>query len=271
MLGLVLGGGGAKGYAHIGVLKVLEELRVKPDIIVGTSMGSLVGGFYAAGYSAAQIEQLALQIDKKKKRWLFPLRLSRKGFIDGKRVVRYLTPYLGNKRIEDLPVRYAAITFDIESREEVVIDHGELIPAIRASISIPVAFMPHRYAGRVLIDGGFPNPVPVTAAFKIGAVKVIAVNVLTTSAYPQVSLSSKIPSGKVYSMKKILETTMDIISSRLIEYEMTKAGGALLINVNTEGIDISHFEKARPAIERGYKEARRRKNDIQKFINLPNI
>jgi NTE family protein len=266
MLGLVLGGGGAKGYAHIGVLKVLEELKVKPDIVVGASMGSLVGGFYAAGYSVAQIEQLALQIDKKKKRWLFPLRLSKKGLIDGKRVVQYLTPYLGGKRIEDLPVRYAATAVDIESREEVVIDHGGLIPAIRASISIPVAFMPLEYAGRLLIDGGFPNPVPVSVACRMGAEKIVGVNVLTTSAYPQVPLMSKIPTGKTYSMKKVLEMTMDIISSRLIDFEMNKAGDTLLINVNTEGIDISHFEKAGLAIERGYNEARRRMHDIQKFL-----
>ncbi len=268
MLGLVLGGGGAKGYAHIGVLKVFDELGVKPEIVVGASMGSLVGGFYAAGYPAARIEQLALEIDKKRKKWLFPLHLSKKGFIDGRRVVEYLIPYLGDKRIEDLPLRYAATAVDIESREEVIIDHGGLIPAIRASISIPVAFMPHQYAGRVLIDGGFPNPVPVSVAFRMGATRVIGVNVLTTSAYPQVSLTAKIPSGKTYSMKKVLETTMDIISSRLIDFEMTGAGETLLINVNTEGIDISHFEKAKPAIERGYQEARRRMHDIQKYVKI---
>ncbi len=255
MLGLVLGGGAAKGYAHIGVIKLLEELKIKPDIVVGASMGSLIGGFYAKGFSAQKMEEIALQIDKKKKKELFRFSISKKGFINGRNVVKFLAPYLGNTKIEDLPIKYAAVAADIEENAEIVIDHGDLIQAIRSSIAIPVVFTPNKYSGRILIDGGFINPVPVDVAINLGARKIIAVNVIQRFEYPQIQISARDESGKKYNMKDIFIKTFDLISSRLIDYDIKQLKNGVWIDIDTTGIGLSQFEKAIQAIERGYIQA----------------
>ena len=264
MLGLVLGGGAVKGYAHIGALRVLEERGIKPDIVVGTSMGALIGGFYAAGFNSKRIEEIALKIDRKKKRWLFKPHISKKGFVEGRNVVKFLSHYLSGKRIEELPIKFASVTTDIENEVEVVIDRGDLIQAIRASISIPVVFMPHNYAGRILIDGGFVNPLPISVAQKLGAEKIIAVNVLRKIDYPQSGISSVPSSGKAYNMKKVFLETFELITSRLINYEVQQMKDGILVNINTKGIGMSRFEEAKKAIDRGYEETRKYLRSISK-------
>ncbi len=265
MLALVLGGGAAKGYAHIGVLKVLDEMEIKPDIIVGASMGALVGGFAAAGFSIQEIEDISVRVDKKKKKWLFKLHLSKKGFVDGKNVVKYLNTYLGGKKIEELPVKFGCIATDIEENCQIVIDKGNLVQGIRAAISIPGVFMAYRYAGHVLIDGGFVNPVPIGVAQKLGAKKVIAVNVLRRVDYKTNILMSKAPSNKTYTIKKVLVETIDYATSKLIDHELLKMEDGILINLNTKGIGLSHFEKAREAIDLGYKQAQRYCKALERF------
>lgn len=267
MLGLVLGGGAAKGYAHVGVLKVLEEEGIKPDIIVGASMGALIGGFYAAGFNSKKLEQICVKIDKKKKKWLFKLHISKKGFVDGKNVIKYLKPYLGAKKIEELPIKFIAISTDIENRSEIIIDKGNLIQAIRSAISIPVVFMPHNYAGRVLIDGGFVNPLPITVAQKFGAKKIIAVNVLRKIDYKQCEISSVQPTNKTYNMKKVFLEISDYIFSRLIDYQLLYLKNGILININTKGIGLSHFEKAREAIDRGYDQTQKYRKDLKHLVS----
>ncbi len=265
MLGLVLGGGAAKGYAHIGVIKVLEEEGIKPDLIVGASMGALAGGLYAAGFSAQELEKIASKVDKKTKKWLFPLRISKKGLVDGKNVIKYLTPYLGNKRIEDLPIKYASVATDIEEEAEIIIDRGNLVQAIRASISIPVVFVPYLYRGRVLIDGGFVSPVPITVAQKLGAKKIIAVNVLRRIVYKQQEISSVLPTDKSHSIKKVFLDTVELATSRLIDYQMMHLKDGILININTAGIGLSQFERAREAIDRGYEQAKKYRKALARF------
>ena len=265
MLALVLGGGAAKGYAHIGVLKVLEEIGIKPHIIVGASMGALVGGFVAAGLSVQELVDISVKVDKKKKKWLFKLHLSKKGLVDGKNVVKYLNTYLGNKKIEELPVKFCCIATDIEENCQIVIDKGDLVQGIRAAISIPGVFMPHRYAGHVLIDGGFINPLPISVAQELGAKKVIAVNVLRRVNYQTNILTSKTPSNKTYTIKKIVVETIDYAFSRLIDYELSNMEDGILINLNTKGIGLSHFEKAREAIDLGYKQTQKYCKALERF------
>ncbi|MEO0096379.1 MAG: patatin-like phospholipase family protein [candidate division WOR-3 bacterium] len=267
MLGLVLGGGAAKGYAHIGVIKFLEELNIKPDIVVGASMGSLIGGFYAKGFTAQKMEEIALQIDKKKKKELFRFQLSKKGFINGKNIVKFLKPYLGNTKVEDLPLKYAAVATDIEDNAEIVIDRGDLIQAIRSSIAIPIVFTPNKYSGRILIDGGFINPVPVDVAIYLGAKKIIAVNVLQRFEYPQVQIAARQNSEKSYNIKDIFVKTFDLISSRLIEYDIKQLKNGVWIDIDTTGIGLSQFEKAKEAIERGYIQARKYKEKLLQLIS----
>lgn len=271
MLGLVLGGGAAKGYAHIGVIKYLEELNIKPDIIVGASMGSLVGGFYAKGYNADEMAKIALKIDKKKKKELFNIHIAKSGFIDGKNIVKFLKPYLGDISIEELSIKYAAVATDIEENNEIVIDRGDLIQAIRASISIPVVFFPHKYQGRILIDGGFINPVPVDITKNLGANKIIAVNVLPRFTYAQYPISKKQESGKKYNIKQVFIKTFDLISSRLIYYELEKLNEGVWIDIDTQGIGMSQFEKAKEAIERGYTQAKKYRASLQKLLKYNRV
>lgn len=265
MLGLVLGGGAAKGYAHIGAIKVLEEEGIKPDIVVGASMGALIGGFYAAGFNSNKMEEITGKVDKKKKKWLFKLHISKKGFVDGRNVIKYLTPYLQDKKIEELPIKYAAISTDIEEHSEIIIDKGDLTQAIRAAISIPVVFMPHNYLGRILIDGGFINPLPITVAQKLGAKKIIAVNVLHRVDYKQNKISSVPPSNKIYNIKQVFLETFDYMTSRLIDYEIMHLKDSIVININTKNIRMSQFEKAKQVIEIGYKETQKYRKELIRF------
>jgi NTE family protein len=268
MLGLVLGGGAAKGYAHIGVIKVLDEIGIRPDIVVGASMGSLVGGFYAAGFTGKRMEEIALQVDKRKKRWLFPIRPNKRGFIDGRRVIKYLTEHLGATKIEDLPVKYAALATDIENHKELVINRGNLVFAIRASIAIPVVFTPFEHGGRILTDGGFVNPLPVTVAQDMGADRIIAVNVMPWVDYKRVEMTLQEPSGRDYNLRKVFRETSDIITSRLIDRELMFLKNGVVIHVDTSKIGLSSFEKARLAIDLGYETAKGKIEDIIKFSPL---
>ncbi len=177
VVGLVLSSGGARGAAHTGVLKVLEEHHVPVDIIVGTSMGAMVGGAYAAGVSIERIEAEWLETDiiRVARNLLptFPLR----GWSSGSGVYRMLHSLLGDARIEELPIKFAAVATDIETGEEVIIQEGRLVEAIRASSSVPGLFVPAEHRGRFLVDGGLVNPLPVDVARRLGAEMVIAVDV----------------------------------------------------------------------------------------------
>jgi len=267
VLGLVLGGGAAKGYAHIGVLKVLDEEGIRPDIVVGASMGALVGGFYAAGFTGKELEEIACRVDKRTKRWLLEFTLSSQGLVDGKNVIKYLDDYLKEKTIEQLPMKFAAVATDVENETEVILDRGDLVQAIRAAISIPVVFTPHLYSGRILIDGGFVNPMPVTLAQQLGATKIIAVNVLHKPGYDQVRLDPRVPSNKKYSMKKVLDQTIALIFARLTDHQARHLKNGLLVNVDTRGIGVSQFEKGKEAIARGYEEADKHRKAIRKAVS----
>jgi len=174
---LVLGGGGARGLAHIGVLKVLEKNNVPIHHIVGTSMGAFVGGFYAAGTNIKLMEQLALSVDRKFVAQMLSPSLSMSGLVDGERVRSYLDEFLGNANIEDLGIPFSSVATDLTTGDELIFSSGSLVDAIMASIAIPALFKPVRYQGRYLVDGGLVNPLPVSIAHKLGANVVIAVNV----------------------------------------------------------------------------------------------
>jgi len=175
-IALVLGSGAARGLAHIGVLKVLEEKNITVDIVVGSSMGALVGGAYAAGLSANEMEEIACETN-----WLrvaklfFPSRLQREGLIDGRRIEEFLIALVGEQKIEDLKIPFAAVATDIWTGEEIVLRSGSLVKAIRASTSFPFLFSPIKINGRFLVDGGVVNPLPVNVARDLGADIVIAV------------------------------------------------------------------------------------------------
>ena len=176
-IALVLGSGGARGLAHIGVLKCLEEHHIPIHSIAGTSIGALVGGLYASGIDAEAMEEVVNSIDKFAMAKIFMPKLSTAGIVDTVRVKKFIQKFVGEKRIEKLPVEFRAVSTDLITGEEVVFDKGLVVDAILASIAIPALFHPFYYQGRYLVDGGLCNPLPVSVAHRMQTQYSIAVNV----------------------------------------------------------------------------------------------
>lgn len=171
---LVLGGGGCRGFGHIGVLRVLEREGLRPDLVVGSSAGSLVGALHAAGLDAASIERLGARLNPNMLRdWVFP----GLGMFSGAGIARFVRTYARRTQIESLPVRFAAVAADLRTGEQVVLDSGDLGLAVQASSSAPGLLEPVRLGGRLLVDGNIASPVPVGAARRLGAKRVLAVDV----------------------------------------------------------------------------------------------
>lgn len=189
-IGIALGGGAARGWAHIGVLKALAEMGVRPDIMAGTSIGALVG-------AASQVDQLDALED-----WvcglarldilrLMDARLSGGGFMRGDRLMRALSHYVEDRNIEDLPIPFAVVATDLDTGHEVWLREGSLQDAVRASIALPGLFSPVRLGDRWLLDGGLVNPVPVSVCRALGADIVIAVNLNRDTLDPALARNKK--------------------------------------------------------------------------------
>jgi NTE family protein len=174
-IGLALGGGAARGWAHIGVLRALVSAGIRPDVIAGTSIGALVGGAWAAG-RLDSLEEWARAITKRRVLGLLDFRLGGSGLISGSRLGQLMQTNLGDIAVEDLDTRFAAIATEIGSGHEIWLTRGRLTDAIRASYALPGIFSPVKVAGRWLMDGALVNPIPVSAARALGARVVIAVN-----------------------------------------------------------------------------------------------
>jgi len=175
-IGLALGSGGARGLAHIGVIKVLEENNIPIDYIAGSSIGAMVGGFYASGLSVKEIEEIALSTDWRRVFSTLFEPSSKKGLIGGEKVKTFIEEYIDGKTFETCKIPFAAVATDLKTGEVVVLDKGEMASAIRASVSIPLIFKPVEIDGRTLADGGLSAPIPAEIARNIGADIVIAVN-----------------------------------------------------------------------------------------------
>ena len=174
-IGLVLGGGAARGFAHIGVIKTLMAKGLVPEVIAGTSIGAVVGGCYAAGHLDA-LEAWARSLTSRSVLSYLDVNLSGSGLIWGHRLARRLEAELGGITIDDLPFRFAAIATEIGTGHEIWLTRGNLVEAMRASYTLPGIFAPVRLGGRWLVDGTLVNPVPVAAARALGARLVLAVN-----------------------------------------------------------------------------------------------
>ena len=174
-VGLALGSGSARGGAHIGVIRALSEAGIRIHCVAGTSIGAVVGAVFASGKLDA-LEEVAIGLDWKQVVRFFDVVFPKSGLIDGKKVADFVRGHVRGKNIEDLPIPFSAVATDLATGREVIIQDGDLIEAIRASISVPGIFTPVRREGRVLADGGLVNPVPVTVAREMGADFVIAVD-----------------------------------------------------------------------------------------------
>ncbi len=209
-LGLVLGGGGVRGLAHVGVLKVLEEAGVTVDLLAGTSMGGVVGALYAAGMTAEQIERevMALSTTASLRR-LIDIRPSYRGLVRGERIYNLIAETIGAEiTFADLDLPLAMVAVDAVSGCEVILNSGKVADAVRATISVPGIFKPVEVDGMVLVDGGVLNNVPTDVAQKMGADTLMAVDVMpdfsrNTPGQPLVELAIDPPSLPTFLQEAI--------------------------------------------------------------------
>ena len=193
-IGLALGGGGARGFAHIVVIRALIEHGINPDVIVGTSIGAVVGGCHAAG----RLDLLADWARRLTRRGLLSyldISLSGSGLIGGGKLAAQLDATLSDTAIEALPIRFATITTEVGTGHEIWLTRGRLVDAMRASYALPGIFPPISLAGRWLVDGALVNPVPVSAARVLGARLVIAVNLNSDILGRSITMGGEMPGG----------------------------------------------------------------------------
>ena len=181
---LVLGSGGARGYAHIGVIEILEKNGIKPDFIVGTSAGSIVGSIYASGKSADELKDIALNLQPNDVR---DLTIRLKGFFVGEKVENYINKQVENMQLQDLKIPMYVVATELKTGRKAVFNYGNTGQAVRASISIPSMFIPAKIGEEEFVDGGLVSPVPVEIARNLGADIIIAVDILAQPAYTETS------------------------------------------------------------------------------------
>ena len=184
IVALVLGSGGARGYAHIGVIKVLEQQGIRPDFIVGTSAGSIVGSIYASGKTADELRDIALNMKANDVR---DIKLDMKGFFDGKKVENYVNQQVNNTPLELLKTPMYVVATELKEGKKVVFNYGNTGQAVRASVSIPSMFVPTKIGKDEYVDGGLVSPVPVDVARDLGADIIIAVDILAQPMHTETS------------------------------------------------------------------------------------
>lgn len=255
---LVLSGGGALGFSHIGVIKVLQKYNVPIDIVVGTSMGSLVGASYSAGLTVKQMIDFACKfrtID------LFDFNFDNSGLFSGKGVMREINKFLPEINIEQLDKSFACVATDLLSEREIVFKVGSLRDAVRSSISIPGIFVPFKKDDMMLVDGGLLNNMPEDVAMEMGADIIISVDVLD-----KFKLNKK--------PKNIIETLMYSLAVSTKEVQTIKSCYSDIV-LKPDMKDLSQLsfskEKTLLAIRRGEKEAEAHIKEILKLINSTNV
>lgn len=217
-MGLALGSGSARGLAHIGVLKTLEQAGIQIGYIAGTSIGALIGGAYAAGITTDELSGIAHNLDWKRLIKLFMPSFSRKALISDREVNDFLESLFSDVRIENLQIPFCAVAADLVSGERVVISEGKLSDAVRASISIPIIFKPVKYGGRLLIDGGLVDPVPVESVYKMGAKCVAAVPLTRPSFSEKPGKQIKIAVKNKFHLKLEFDPKLSPIFDRLSRF-----------------------------------------------------
>lgn len=301
-LGLALGSGSARGWAHIGVIRVLNEWGIKPDIICGCSIGALVGGAYAAG-RLDELEAWLLTLKRKDVISFFDVSLMSGGLISGERLMGFFRKSFGDPHIESLPLPFSAIATDLETGHEVWLRSGSVLDAVRASISMPGIFTPVRLGDRLLVDGGLINPVPVSTCRAMGADIVIAVNMngsLLGRHLPQKTakqhggdrkqkndgqkalpdrLKSSLKSGLSSLISQVWDddtsapgifdvvaTSVNIMQDRITRSRMAGDPPDLAIMPRLDHIGLLEFYRVAEAIEEGKERTRRMESYVRELV-----
>jgi NTE family protein len=234
-LGLALGGGAARGFAHLGVIQVLEEAGIRPDLVVGTSAGSLVAALYAAGRTGAELAALAQSMDEGAiTDWSFPGR----GLIRGEALARYVREQTAQRPIEQMRLPLGVVATDLDSGAPVLFRRGDTGAAVRASSAVPAVFQPVKIGEREYVDGGLVSPVPVRFAREMGAELVLAVDI------------SSPPDGAATGDPfRMLLQTFAIMGKSINHFEL--AGADVVLRPRLAGIGSANFTARSRAIDAG--------------------
>jgi len=299
-MGLALGSGGARGAAHTGVLNVLERERIPISFVAGSSIGALVGAAYAAGVPTEQVEREWLMTDVQRILRSFLPTFPRAGLSSGNELRKILTAVLGDTRIEELPIPYAAVACDIDTGETVILREGPLVDAVQASTAIPGIFHPVRRGERLLIDGGLVEPVPVRICRNLGAEFVIAVDItptpipttqggrnvwnrigdqlhegLTHQAWIPNSLTELLeslfpekPVRPLPGLYSILNQSISILVQEILRQKLASHPPDLLIRPELS-MSIMSYLQAKEAIEAGERAAEEAVPDLRRQLRRP--
>jgi len=268
-VGLALGGGSARGLAHIGVLEVLEKGKIPIDMIAGTSAGALIGALYARGSNAGEIKKVVTNMSLIDRARMIDLALPKTGLIAGERIKKMLKELIGEVEFGDLKIPFACVATDIVTGEEVVINHGSVVEAVRASISIPAVFTLVKHEGKFLVDGGLSNPVPVSVLKDMAADFTIAVNVIPAinrRRFLRNKKKAEEENKKEPNIFNVLINMIDIANHRLVEGSTSMAD--IVIEPDTSNIGPSDFNRAREAILKGELAATDAIPKIKKHLSL---
>ncbi len=249
-IGLALGGGAARGFAHIGVIQVLEEAGIRPDLVVGTSAGSLVAALYASGKSGTEMAALAQAMDEGALTdWSFPAR----GLIRGEALARYVRENTGSRTIEQMKLPLGIVATDLDSGIGVLFQRGDTGAAVRASSAVPAVFQPVKIGNREYVDGGLVAPVPVRFARQMGAELVLAIDI------------SSAPDGNATSdMMKLLLQTFAIMGRSINQFELRDAD--VVLRPLLAGISSADFASRSKAIQAGRDAASRQLAELRARI-----
>lgn len=247
-----MGSGGAKGLAHIGILKVLRNNDIPVDLVAGSSMGSVIGGLYAAQQDVTEMEQVVEETD-----WQLLLSLVDpslgQGLIKGEKIRDFIKKHLGDVNFKELKIPFSAVATDIKTGEAVALDQGSVVSAIRASISLPLIFKPVEYQDKLLTDGELSQPVPVKTVKEMGADIIIGVN-LHTNDFEEGNLNSY----------QIANRSLDLLRYNLSRYNAEAAD--VVLNPEVEDIKWNDFLRSEEAIAAGEKEAQNKLPVIENLL-----
>ena len=236
-LGLALGGGAARGFAHVGVIAVLEEAGLRPQLVVGTSAGSLVAALYASGKTSAQLQQTALSMEEVAiTDWMLPI--IGRGMFRGDALGRYVNELVAGRLIENMAIPLGIVATDLGSGNAVLFQKGDTGTAVRASSAVPAVFVPVKISGREYVDGGLVSPVPVRFARQMGADVVVAVDI---SNPPEANAAD--------GTLQILLQTFAIMGKSINDYELK--GADLVVRPSQAGLKSADFSSRQRAIDAG--------------------
>ncbi len=268
-IGLALGSGGARGFAHIGVLKVLEKHNIPIDFISGSSAGAIVGSLYSAQPNAKKLEKEALEATW---RDFFDFTISRSGFVKGDKASKFLNSKLAGISFNELKIPLFITALDIENNREIIFNKGDVLKAVRASMSIPGVFQPVENNGCILVDGGIVDPLPVNVLREAGAEIVIAVDVEVVTECPERILGTalKEQSRRQKDLIYIFTKVIQIMGSHIDKVEKERNKPDIMLVPNLKGVGMFDFSKTRQIIRQGENTT---KEEIDKIIRItqPNL